>query len=61
MMKNCSERCARVFRIKIDLTRNERIVRQVSAKIELAIDLDVVGFEHLRNDFSQQNRLCEIL
>src|SRR2546430_608893 len=37
MMENRSERCARVFRIKIDLTRNEGVVRQVSAEVEFAI------------------------
>ena len=59
-MKNCRERRAGVFRIKIDLAADERAVRQVPAEIETAIDIDILSFQHLRHYFGQQDRFREV-
>ena len=51
---------AGVFRIEIDLARQQRIVRQVSAQLKLAFNCDSARFEHLRHDLAENRRLSEI-
>src|ERR1700730_10203075 len=51
---------AGVFRIQIDLSRQQRIVWQISAQLELAFNCNSACFEHLSNDLSKQPRLGEV-
>ena len=60
MMKNGCERGAGVFRVNIDLTTQNSCVREIAAEIEFPINIYVLRFQHLGNDFRQQIRFSEV-
>src|SRR6267143_4537350 len=60
VMKNLGKGRAGVFGIEIDLTCDQRAVAQVPSQIKTAIDFEVLRFQHLGDDFSEQHRLSEV-